>query len=121
MALSAEMTDALAGSFHWKLTNVPELESPVLMVFDYSPRNEPHLVSIAFDYSGGPKCWMSESKVRKIGDKAPNPHPDYRMFVFDGRTFHPYSIQAFPSSIFEDIHEFKSACHRLYQHVIWSE
>lgn len=121
MALSAEMKDALAGSFHWKLTNVPELESPVLMVFDYSPRNEPHLASIAFDYSGGPKCWLSESKVRKIGDEAPNPHPDYRMFVFDRRTFHPYSIQAFPPSIFEDIHEFKSACHRLYQHVVWSE
>lgn len=121
MTLSAGMTDALTRSFNWTLRNVPELESPVLMVLDYSPRDMPHLLSIAFDYSGGPKCWLSEPKVQKIGNDGPNPHADYRTFSLDGRTFHPYSIQAFPQAIFDDILEFKSACRSLYRHVVWSE
>ena len=121
MALSADMKDALAQSFNWQLTNVPELDNPVLIVLYYSPRDMPYLLSIAFDYSGGPKCWLSESQVRKIGNNAPNPHPDYRTFVCDGHRFYPYSIQAFSQALFEDIHEFTSACQRLYRHVVWRE
>ena len=121
MALSARMKDALTQSFNWRLTNVPELENPVLIVFDYSPGDNANLLSIAFDYSGGAKCWMSEAQVCKIGDKGPNPHDDYRKFTHDAREFHPYSIRAFPQRIFEEIQEFRSACQRLYRHVVWSE
>ena len=115
------MEDALTQSFNWKLRNVPELENPVLFVFDYSPRDNPNLLSIAFDYSGGAKCWMSEDQVRKIGNKGPKPHEDYRKFTHDERKFHPYSIQPFPQTVFEEIREFRSACQRLYRHVIWNE
>ena len=121
MALSAKMEDALTRSFNWKLTNVPELENPVLIVFDYSPRDNPNLLSIAFDYSGGAKCWMSEAKVCKIGDKGPNPYGDYREFIHDGRKFHPYSIEPLPQTVLEDIREFRSVFQRLYRHVDWSE
>ena len=121
MALSAKMEDALTGSFNWTLTNVRELENPVLIVFDYSPGDNPNLLSIAFDYSGGAKCWMSEAQVFKIGEEGPNPHGDYGEFIYDGREFHPYSIQPLPQTVFEDIREFRSACQRLYQHVDWSE
>lgn len=120
-ALSTQMEDVLTRSFNWKLTNVPELENRVLIVFDYSPRDSPNLLSIAFDYSGGAKCWMSEARVRKIGGEGPNPHSDYRKFVCDGREFHPYSIRPLPQTIFADIQEFRSACQCLYRHVEWSE
>ena len=43
----------------------------MLIVFDYSPRDNPNLLSIAFDYSGGAKCWMSEAQVCKIGGEGP--------------------------------------------------
>ena len=121
MALSAKMKDALTRSFNWKLTNVTELENLVLIVFNYSPRDNPNLLSIAFDYSGGAKCWMSEAQVCKIGDVGPNPKRDYQEFVHDGREFHPYSIEPLPQTVFEDIQEFRAACQRLYQHVVWSE
>ena len=121
MALSAQMENMLTRSFNWKLTNVPELENPALIVFDYSPQDNLNLLSIAFDYSGGAKCWMSEAQVRKIGSEGPNPHEDYREFVCDGRKFYPYSIRPLPQIIFEDINEFRSACQRLYRHVVWSE
>lgn len=121
MALSARMEDALTQFFNWKLANVPELENPVLIVFDYSPGDNSKLLSIAFDYSGGAKCWMSENQVCKIGDEGPNPHEEYRKFIYGGHEFHPYSIRPFPRTVYEEIQEFRSACQRLYRHVVWNE
>ena len=121
MALTETMEEELNQCFNWRLTNVPELENLVLIVLDYSPSVDQPPLSIAFDFSCGAKCWLSASKVRKIGDKGPSPHPDYRRFVFEGRKFHPYSIIAFPQAIFEEIQKFSSACQCLYQHVDWSE
>lgn len=117
MGLSPQMRDALDYRFNWKLTNVSELENPVLAVFDYSPSDSQRPVSIAFDYSGGPKCWLSELSVREIDNNGPKHHPKYREFVLEGRQFHPYSIQSLPRTIFEDIDEFVSVCQRLYRHV----
>ena len=119
MALSAQMKETLDQSFKWKLTNVPELENPVLIVLDYSPSDDQRPLSIAFDYSGGRKCWLSESKVSKIGDDGPKPYPKYRKFVFEGREFYPYSIVAFPQAIFDEFQEFAAACRCLYQHADW--
>ena len=121
MTLPAQMKEALDQSFKWRPTNVPELENPVLIVLDYSPGDDQRPLSIAFDFSGGAKCWLSETKVRKIGDDGPKPHPDYRKFVFEGREFHPYSIRAFPQAIFAEIQKFQSACRGLYQHADWNE
>ena len=120
MILSETMKRALDQSFRSRLVNVPELESPVLIVLDYSPSNGPNLLSLAFDCSGGAKCWLTESKVIEIGGEAPRPHAGYKKFVFKGREFHPYSIQAFPQSVFENIQEFRRACRLLYQHIAWS-
>ncbi len=118
MSLSQEMKDQLDRSFNWRLTNVPELQPPVLVVLDYSPSSDQRPVSIAFDFTGGRKCWLSEQQVRRIDGRGPNPYMDYREFTFAGRRFHPYSIEAFPRDIFEDIKQFDNACWRLYQHVV---
>ena len=120
MELTSTMKKTLDQHFNWKLTNVLELDQPVLIVLDYSPSNDGHLLSIAFDSSGGPKCWLTASKVNEIGTKGPNPYEDYRKFVFEGQEFHPYSIQAFPKAIFEEIQQFRRACEVLYQHADWS-
>ena len=114
------MEEALNQHFNCKLTNVPELEQPVLIVLDYSPGIDQPLLSIAFDSSGGPKCWLTVSKVILIGTKGPSPHEDYKKFVFEGRKFHPYSITSFPKAIFDDIQQFTRACEILYQHADWS-
>ena len=115
------MEDALNCRFNWRLCNVPELEQPVLIVLDYSPTDELPPLSIAFDWAGGPKCWMSTLKVVRIRNECPKPHSAYRRFTFEGRTLHPYSIKAFPQTIFGEIAHFSAACHRLYQHVAWDE
>ena len=120
MEMSVKMEEALNQLFNWKLVNVPELEYPVLLVFEYSPDDDQRPISIAFDYSGGSRCWLSEAKVRMIGDKGPRPYKDYRNFIFNQRKFNPYSIEAFPKNIFEDIEKFKSACRLLYHHIDWS-
>ena len=76
MRLSTEFREALDQSVKWQLTNVPELDNIVLIVFDYSPGNDHPPISIAFDCSGGAKCWMSRPKVKSINGNAPNPYSD---------------------------------------------
>ncbi len=119
--LSAAMTEKLNQVCNWVLTQVKVLESPVLLVLDYSPSVGERPLSIAFDYGRGAKCWMTASKVRKIGDDAPNPYEDYKEFTWEGRHFKPYSIRSLPASIFEDIDALRKACRRLYRHVVWEE
>ena len=118
--LSTAMKERLDMFFNWTLTHVPVLESAVLLIVDYSPTAKERPLSIAFDYACGPKCWMTASEVRKIGDAAPNPHEDYREFTWMGRQFKPYSIQRIPESIFKDVDELRVACRRLYRHVVWN-
>ena len=80
MGLSEGMQRQLAQSFDWRLENVRELDSPVLMVLDYSPSNDRAPVSIAFDVSGGPECWLSESTVYDEGWMLPEGSPALRGF-----------------------------------------
>ena len=117
--LSQEMADALNGSFKWYHGNVPELDEPVLVVFDYSPSNAEPPLSLAFSLAAGPKCWLSESRVQEINDIGPSAHPDYRRFRLEGRRFYPYSIVALPTTCFERLEVLEQTCRRLYQHVVW--
>ena len=118
--LPEAMTEKLSQFFNWALTQVPVLESPVLLILDYSPSVGERPLSIAFDYGRGAKCWMTASKVRKIGEAAPNPHEEYKEFNWKGRQFKPYSIQSLSALIFEDIDALKNACRKLYRHVVWA-
>ena len=120
MGLSAEMAKALDSRFKCQLTNVPVQEKPVLIVFDYSPRDDMRPLSIAFDWACGPKCWLTETELVKINNNRPKLHPKYKAFGFEGRRFHPFSVTAFPRSIFENIDEFTLACRTLYEHIVWS-
>ncbi|MCY4226033.1 MAG: hypothetical protein OXF06_14530 [Bacteroidetes bacterium] len=116
MNLSEQLTQELRKLYHFKLTNIPVLDQPVLIVLDYSPLVDQIPISIAFDYSGGPKCWLSVCRVRMIDGQGPFFYQEYREFCFENRRFYPYSIQSFPMSIFQNINEFTSACRTLYRH-----
>ena len=118
--LPEAMQEKLSQFFNWALAQVPVLESPVLLILDYSPSVGERPLSIAFDYGYGPKCWMTASKVRMIGEAVPNPHEDYREFTWEGRQFKPYSIQSLSASIFEDVDALTAVCRKLYRHVVWA-
>ena len=120
MPLSTEMTQALNLRFKWRLCNVQTLEKPVLIIFDYSPRDDAPPLSVAFDWAGRAMCWLSESRLVKIGDNCPRHHPRYKQFVFEGRQFHPFSVAAFPKEIFVSINALILACQSLYDHVDWN-
>ena len=117
--LSAAMKEKLSDFTSWAFEQVRVLESPVLLILDYSPGSNQRPLSIAFDYGCGAKCWMTVAEVTKIGNDGPNFHEEYKEFTFDGRQFLPYSIQQLPKSIFENIDELKAACRRLYRHAVW--
>ena len=119
MDISEKMRVALDQAFNWELINVPKLDEPILIVMEYSPSNYEPPLSIAFDFSGGPKCWMTVPTVREIGKIAPSRHDPYREFSFRNYKFYPYSIQKFPKTIFQDIQQFTSACLCLYRHAEW--
>ena len=118
--LTAAMKEKLNQTFNWTLAQIPALDNPVLLILDYSPSADEPPLSIALDHGCGPKCWMTASKVKKIGDQAPNPREDYREFPWEGRHFKPYSIQSLTASIFEDIDALVAVCRRLYRHVEWA-
>ena len=120
MELSEKFEKGLKQRFNWKLANISELDEPVLIVFDYSPSDQQPVVSIAFDFSGGNKCWLTTKKVIPINDDGPNECPDYGKFTFETRNFHPYSIEVSSQEIFQDVSLLTSMCQRLYQHVDWS-
>ena len=120
MDLSAEMKAALNQNYNWRMTNVPELDTPVLIVLDYSPSRDQSPLCIALDTIDGPKFWMTASKVVKIDNQAPRLHMDYRQFRFEGRLYHPYSIVSLPHDIFDNIRELSATCRRIYEHVDWS-
>lgn len=107
----------LGDSLNVKVTNVPELEHAVVIVLDYSPTDSDRPASMAFSCSGEPKCWLTAEEVRKIDDAAPNRHPAYREFRFEGRRFYPYSIEALPSEVFGSASELESICCRMYKHL----
>lgn len=120
MALSEQMTQALHRRFKWKLTNVTALDKPALIVFDYSPTDDMPPLSIGFDSAGRARCWMTETRLVSIRNKCPRHYPNYRRFVFAGREFHPFSVEAFSTSIFASIDDLIVACRTLYDHVNWS-
>ena len=120
MELSEHIKKELTQRFNWKLTNISELDEPVLIVFDYSPSDQQPVVSIAFDLSGGNKCWITTEKVISINDDGPKAHLKYGKFTFETRNFHPYSIKVSSQEIFQDVSLLTSMCQRLYQHVDWS-
>ena len=123
MILSSEMTHALDRRIKSKVTNVPVLEMPVLILFDYSPfgsGHNAHSLSIAFDCAGRARCWLTETQLEQIDGDGPKYHPKYKQFAFEGRQFHPFSVQPFPSAIFSDIDALFVACQSLYNHINWS-
>ena len=122
MAVADDIERILRHSFNVKVTNVPELEHAVVIVLDYSPTDSERPLSMAFGFNREPKCWLTldASMVRKIGEESPSSHSPYRQFMYHGRLFHPYSIQALDRDVFDCVSKFESICHRMYSHAIWS-
>lgn len=119
MELSEEMVRALDERGRWYKGTVPELDEPeLLIVFNYSPDIDKPLLSIAFDLSGGARCWLSR-RTKKIANKGPNEHESYGRFECRGVTFLPYSIASFGTGIFTDIKMLDTACQALYQYAIF--
>ena len=119
MTLSPEMTLALNRRYKSIVTNVPVLDKPVLIIFDYSPRDDARPLSIAFDVAGRARCWLSETRLVNINNDGPRHHSKYKQFGFEGRQFHPFSVQPFSNVIFADIDALVLACQSLYDHVEW--
>ena len=117
MDVSEDIKSELDCHFKWKHGNVQELDVPVLVLFSYAPSGQKRTLSIAFDCSGGAKCWLSETQLKKIGEKCPSHHPDYKTFILEDQVFHPFSVQPFPTTIFRNFNDLMRACHSLYDHI----
>ena len=102
----------------WSIGNVQELETPVMVVRDYSPSYDMPSLSIAFDMAGRARCWLSVSEVQQIDGKSPSPHENYRHFVHQEIWYYPYSIRSLGLDIFQDANELYKACWILYRHAI---
>ena len=117
MELAEEFKEGLKESFDWEYINIPNLDEPVLIIFNYSPSSKSRPLSLAFSLKGNAKCWISHDKVKEIGGKSPNRHQEYRDFDCKGQRFYAFSVQPFQNPTFTDIAEFKKACKRLHAHI----
>ena len=119
MPLSEEFKKELDKCFWWEFDNIPNLNQPVLVIFNYSPPNENLPISFAFNLRSEPKCWMSVSgdNIRQVEGKSPTYWPDYKDFSYGGRNFYAYSVKAFEDSVFKNISKFREVCERLYAHI----
>ena len=114
-----DIESTLGAAFHLEVANVPELEHPVAIVFDYSPTDTDRPLSFALGLASERKCWLTTSKVQQVDGIGPNPYPNYREFCYAGRRFHPYSIEPIPTDAFGCVSKFESICRGLYAHVVW--
>jgi len=121
LQLDQRIKEELAKRQKYYHGNVNALSQPVLIILDYSPSDSKPPLSIAFDSELGPKCWMSEKNVSKIGDDGPNPHQDYGEFDYEGRHFYGFSIQALTQSDFDDVSRIETICRQLYAHIVWPD
>ena len=102
----------------WCIDSVRDLDTPVMIVSDYSPSYDLPSLSIAFDTAGRARCWLSTSRVKPINGKSPSSHEDYRRFNHKGTWFYPYSIRSLGLAIFDDADELHTACWILYNHAV---
>ena len=116
MTVSEEFQQRLDEHFNWEETNIPNLNRPVLLIFDYSPTDGAQPFSFAFE-PGASKCWITHNKIKLVDDIAPPAfHAEYGEFSHKKHHFYPYSIQV-PPDTFANIQEFKNTCNRLYNHI----
>ena len=118
VVLSEAMHNALDEHFWCEQDTVPEVDTKLLFVLDYSPSEDEPVLSIVFDLSNSPKCWMTASHTRLLNNKGPSRHDDYKRFTYKDRQFYPYSIRRLPTTSFGDIGEFATLCQRLYRHAV---
>lgn len=117
MELSEKFKLKLDNEFDWKISNISNLDSPVLIISGYSPTNEARPFSFAFELPDGTnKCWLSNELVKEIDGTAPKHHPDYSEFFYNNCLFYPFSVQL-PYNIFIDFSIFKDICKSLYSHI----
>lgn len=120
ISLSEEMISGLnERCIDWSIGNVPELDTPVMIVANYAPSYDLPSLSIAFDMAGQAKCWLSVPKVREINGQAPSRHDDYRNFCHKETSYYPYSIRPLEQTVFQDANELYRVCWILYQHAVF--
>ena len=120
-SVSEEIAEFLDSNYKWDEYQPVEAVPPVLVILNYAPDNSMEPVSIAFDLTGGPKCWLSKNSVRSINGHCPAYHLNYRKFEYERVTFHPYSVQPFESGIFSKCTNLIDACNQLHAHAVPDE
>ena len=116
--LTEEVEAALNSNVIWDIVQLPEAIPPVLLLLNYAPDKGDGLLSIAFDLTGGPKCWLTASQTRQINGQGPKYHSDYRKFECKGKAFYPYSVQSFPEDIFRCSVALFRTCRLLHAHAV---
>ena len=115
----------LESGLDFEFIHPSNLSEPIILIKNYTSNQETPLASFAFTlikyYEGNSsemcnKCWMTCSKVKKIGDMAPNPHPGYGEFSHNGDKYFPFSVNP-PDFTYDCIDTIKGLCRNLYAHL----
>ena len=100
------LEQTLKNDFDFKIvSDIPNIDYPLLLILDYSPESEDKLVSFAFsllkyyqnsnnDFNR--RFWMTEANSHDNSSNNPewpNSHPPYKEFNYSNYHFYPFSIK----------------------------
>ena len=103
---------------------IGDLPHPILIFIDYQPKNRCTPVCLGLpleEYEQkrmARKFWSSVKTAKPVNGQIPNPHPEYKEFNYEGRTYYPFSADlsgynfssASISELLEELYEHVGSC-----------
>ena len=120
--IKQELESELNSLFKYKIDYVNNLAEPLLIILDYSPRNNEPPASFALslqsyhENSFPSKCWITHKELSPIHDECPSFHEEYKKVSYQGHHFYPFSVNL-SSCKPKCITSIKKVIDRLYCHI----
>ena len=120
--IKQELQSGLDPLFKYEIDYVNNLSEPLLIILDYSPRDDALLVSFALslqsyhENSFPPKCWITHKDLSPINDECPSFHEEYKKISYQDNLFYPFSVNLSGYTP-KDVASIKNIIIRLYRHI----
>ena len=120
--IKQELQPGLDPLFKYEIDYVNNLSEPLLIILDYSPRNDDPVISFALSLqnyhedSFPPKCWITHKELSSINDECPSFHEEYKKISYQDNQFYPFSVNLSGYTP-KDVTSIKNVINRLYRHI----
>ena len=122
--IEQELQSGLNEFFKYEICYINNESSPVLIILDYSPKNNDPPASFAlslegYENNGFPsKCWMTHTEILPFNNEGnpPKRNDGYKKFSHQEKEFHPFSVNLSDYTP-KNVASIKLVIDRLYRHI----